>query len=343
MALVLKEKTLKSIEIVAELAQGFEGDLRQGQLLVKAAAKSGADIAKLQLVYADELATPDYEYYDLFKGLEMPDDAWATLVRDANDQNVQIEFDVFGSKSLKLAADLGCPSVKLHGTDISNLGFLEEVNASSVQTVALGAGGAHRSEIDTALDKLSGKNVVIMLGFQGYPTPDPSNQISRVRSLVDAFSNQSGRISIGFADHAAPESSLRYALAATALGAGARVIEKHLTLGKVMEMEDHESALNPDEFAEFCETIRGCAAAFGKTSDADDFDMSDPEISYRNMIRRHVVSSRKLDAGTKLDAEDLVLKRTSVSHPLTDLQDVYGRQLSSAVAANSAVTKDSLQ
>ena len=53
------------VEIVAELAQGFEGCPEQAtKLLVKAAAKAGADAAKFQLVYADELATPDYEYYE---------------------------------------------------------------------------------------------------------------------------------------------------------------------------------------------------------------------------------------------------------------------------------------
>ena len=47
------------IEIIAELAQGFEGRPEQARLLIKAAASAGADAAKYQLVYADELATPD--------------------------------------------------------------------------------------------------------------------------------------------------------------------------------------------------------------------------------------------------------------------------------------------
>ena len=32
-----------------------------------------------------------------------------------------------------------------------------------------------------------------------------------------------------------------------AIGFGAVILEKHLTLAKSMKMEDHESALNPDE------------------------------------------------------------------------------------------------
>ena len=49
------------IEVVAELAQGFEGCVQQTKLMVKAAAMAGADAAKFQLIFADELSTPDYD------------------------------------------------------------------------------------------------------------------------------------------------------------------------------------------------------------------------------------------------------------------------------------------
>jgi N,N'-diacetyllegionaminate synthase len=68
-----------NVEIIAELAQGFEGKPEQARLLLKAAAAAGADAAKFQLVYADELATPDYKYYELFRSLEMDDAIWAGL------------------------------------------------------------------------------------------------------------------------------------------------------------------------------------------------------------------------------------------------------------------------
>ncbi|NCV89142.1 MAG: hypothetical protein EBW19_02930, partial [Betaproteobacteria bacterium] len=42
------------IKIIAEAAQGFEGDPLLARLLVRAAARAGADAVKFQLVYADE-------------------------------------------------------------------------------------------------------------------------------------------------------------------------------------------------------------------------------------------------------------------------------------------------
>ena len=55
------------VDIIAEIAQGFEGDFQKAKLFINAASKAGANCVKFQLVYADELATPDYQYYKLFK------------------------------------------------------------------------------------------------------------------------------------------------------------------------------------------------------------------------------------------------------------------------------------
>jgi N,N'-diacetyllegionaminate synthase len=324
------------VEIIAELAQGFEGKPEQARLLMKAAAAAGADAAKYQLVYADELATPDYKYYDLFRTLEMADEVWAGLAKYAAELGIRLYVDIFGARSLRLADQIGVRIVKLHGTDISNIAFLEQVARSAVPKVLLGAGGAHVSELERAVEILAGKEVLVLLGFQGYPTPNETNQIQRVRLLVERFAKRTS-IGIGFADHAPPEDPLRYALAGTAIGAGARVIEKHLTLGKVMKLEDHESALNPDEFAEFCRVVRGCAQAFGSSSSAEDFGMSESEQGYRKMIRRHVVTGRDLQAGTRLAPADLVLKRTSADPVLTALEAAYGKTLKRAVKANSPI------
>lgn len=326
------------IEIIAELAQGFEGRPEQARLLLKAAAAAGADAAKFQLVYADELATPDYKYYELFRSLEMADEVWSELATYAAELGIQLHLDIFGTHSLQLAERIGVAALKLHGTDIANIGLLTEVANSSVQKILLGAGGAYSSELQQAIDILSAKNVVVLLGFQGYPTPNDANQIARVRLLADRLTATYPNVAVGFSDHAPPESPLRYALAAMAIGAGAKVLEKHLTLGKIMRLEDHEAALNPDEFSEFTQAIRGCAQALGKAADCGDFGMSESEEAYRKMIRRHVVASRNLEGGIVVSPSDLTLKRTSAEQPFTDLALVYQKTVKHGVQKNAPVS-----
>lgn len=327
-----------TIEIIAELAQGFEGRPEQARLLMKAAATAGADAAKYQLVFADELATPDYKYYDLFRSLEMGDEVWHNLAQYAKQLGIKLQVDIFGSRSLRLAEAIGASAVKLHGTDIANLGLLAEVASSKVPKVLLGAGGAWSSEVGRAVSELKGKEVVVLLGFQGYPTPTETNQIARVRLLVKRLAEVHPHVSIGFADHAAPDTPLRYALAAVALGAGAQVIEKHLTLGQVMKLEDHESALNPDQFLEFTETLRACAQAIGVVNEVMNYGMSEPEQGYRQMIRRHVVARVHLPKGAVITPSDIVLKRTSAEHILTDLAPIYGKTLKRDVLKNAPLS-----
>ena len=331
------------IEIIAELAQGFEGRPEQARLLLRASAAAGADAAKFQLVYADELATPDYKYYDLFRSLEMPDAVWEELAKYAQELNIALYLDVFGARSITLAEHVGARALKVHGTDIANVNLLHQIAHTAVPKILLGAGGALLPEIEQAIDLLAGKEIVILLGFQSYPTPTDANQIARVRMLSDLLSTRNPNVTLGVADHASPGDLLRVALAATALGAGARVFEKHLTLGEVMKMEDHEAALNPDRFAEFVTVVHDCARAYGECNGAADFGMSLAEQSYRKMIQRHVVASRDLTKYSRISPGDLVLKRTSAEQVMTDLGQVYKKILKRDLQNNGPILPDDIE
>ena len=99
------------IEIIAEIAQGYEGDPKLTDLLTTGAIASGADAVKFQLVFADELATPDYQYYELFKSLEMPTSVWHETSDRIHKAGRKLYFDVFGFESLTIALDLSADGV----------------------------------------------------------------------------------------------------------------------------------------------------------------------------------------------------------------------------------------
>ena len=328
--------------IIAEIAQGFEGKPAQAMSLVSAAAAAGADAAKLQLVYADELATPDYKHYELFRKLEMADAVWRELAAQARDLRIALFLDVYGPRSLALAQAVGVTTVKIHSTDMSNPGLLQAVAASAIAEILLSTGGCTASEIEHAIDRLGGKRLVLLHGFQGYPTPTEANQIRRLQEFAARYGKRAG-LRFGFADHADPESPLSLLLAAAALGAGATVIEKHLTLARAMRLEDHESALNPDEFASFVRQMRNCAAALGTPVAAEDFGMHDAERGYRDMTHKHVVAARDLPAGTVLVAADLALKRTASAAFLHSAGEAVGRRLRIATRRDQAIGPDMLE
>ena len=331
-----------SLEIVAEIAQGFEGDPKQSWLLLKSAARARANAAKFQLVFADELATPDYIHYDLFKNLEMPTEIWEFLNLEAQKLGIDLQVDIFGLESLELALHLGLKTIKVHPTDATNEGLLEEIEKSAIERILLGIGGSGRDEINFALSKLKTKNVVLLLGYQGYPTPTNTNQIHRVAQLVNEFSSRRPFVTVGFADHASPDSGLAIPLGAMAIGSGATLIEKHITLNRVIELEDFESAINADEFGDYVSILQDTYSALGTPTDRNDYGMSEEERLYRAKIRRHVVTARDIKNGEQILSSDLLLKRTSSVSPITDLSNATNKIASMDLVYNHAIELNDL-
>ena len=74
---------------------------------------------KIQLVYADELATPDYMHYELFKSLEMDTTKWS---RYAN-LFIWMKKDIFRrlwSYKSEVARKAGADGVKISTTEFYN-------------------------------------------------------------------------------------------------------------------------------------------------------------------------------------------------------------------------------
>ena len=70
---------MNKVKFIAELAQGYEGKVLQAFELIKGAKLALANFAKIQIVYADELATKDYKDYKIFKSLELNKNEWLKI------------------------------------------------------------------------------------------------------------------------------------------------------------------------------------------------------------------------------------------------------------------------
>jgi sialic acid synthase SpsE len=130
---------------------------------------------------------------------------------------------------------------------------------------------------------------------------------------------------LGFADHALPEEGLHPLLAALAVGFGSSLIEKHICLNRVLELEDHESAINADEFKLFCEQLRELETAIGVEKYDGEFLMSSAEKRYREMIRRDVVALKSITEGSIIGEGDIGLKRTGFDLAAKNLELVIGK------------------
>lgn len=326
--------------VIAELGQGYEGSPFLAKMLLEGAGHAGANAAKFQLIYSDELATNDYEHYELFKSLEMADDDWINISLLAKSLGINLIFDIFGEKSLSIAIECCSSSVKIHPTDISNYKLLNCVAKSLVDEVIVGVGGSHLSEIESAVKILKNKNIILMHGFQGYPTEINENQLSRIKIFKQKFKDS---VKYGFADHFPSSSSCSLSVPYYALGLGYEYIEKHLTVAKSFGYEDSESAFNVDEFEEFVKSIKKLNDAYGNANMTEDFGMTNAEEKYRTVVRRHVVASKRIMPMETINSDSVVLKRTGTNNPIESISKVVGKTAIRTILENQPILLSDLE
>ena len=325
-------------EIIAEIAQGYEGNPKLAELLVKGAIVANADSIKLQLVFADELCVPTYPYYDLFKSLEMDESVWEGLVKSVHDAGKKIYFDVYGPISLQLAHKLGADGVKISTTDFYNTALIKNAFAQ-FSRVIVSTGGVPIEDLDELMETNSlPKGLTLMHGFQAEPTVTEDNNLKRIISLKQRYPCAG----IGFMDHSLGSGEEAFHLPLVALGLGATCIEKHITLDYSLEIEDYISALSIDRFDQFVKMIRSMEPSLGSS----ELVLTAKEIDYKKRAGKLAVAKHPLAKGTLIKESDIEMKRVSTT-PLENhfprLQQLIGKTTLVAFAKDQPLENSNIQ
>jgi sialic acid synthase SpsE len=201
----------------------------------------------------------------------------------------------------------------------------------------LSIGGGTIEETKTALSIINKKArkspIVLMHGFQSYPTLVEHTNLKKMRYFKDKLG-----LPVGFADHIGGNHRLNFGLCAAAIGMGAVVIEKHITISRTLKMEDYESALCPEDFVEFVTKIRELDSAMGLYSE----EMSVVEENYRKATRKHLVAAVPLKVGQIIREEDLALRRADSDKIPSDLADVAGKKANRDYEVNDVILVENL-
>lgn len=330
---------IRGVTIVAEAAQGFEGDTAKALMLVRAAAAASAGMIKFQLVYADEISTSDYRYYTLFKKLEMPVRSWEEISEAARREGIEMAFDVYGIESLQTALRLKASAVKIHTTDFFNLALIQSAMDLAPQ-VFFSVGGISIDEIDVFLRGCSTEHkskLTLLYGYQSEPTAAEDNHLNRLAAFRLRFPD----LRLGFMDHADGDSDEAGWLGLLSLPYQVSVIEKHITIDRALKWEDYVSALNPAEFAQYVRRVRAAEKILGTA----DLKFTEAEKKYRRKVLKSVVAARPLSTGARVQPSDVALLRAPLDEdrqPMERIDDVVGRGLLRAVNGGEPLYRDDL-
>ncbi len=333
-----KRSGLVSCLIIAEMANAHAGDLQIAKAIVEAAAKAGADAIKFQVFTAAELAVPTFAHYSTYEKLQMPNNAWTDLVQQARSLNLKVYADVFGPESAELMNRLEVDGFMIHAADILNKSLLKRVGCLG-RNIILSLAGSNWSEVAEAIFVLKSagtSSILLMHGFQGYPTALSDSYLNRVRLIRDKFG-----LPVGFASHIDGDSTEAHLLPVFAACAGASAVEVHITLDRQKKGLDYYSSLEPHQFAHMVDLLRKMESALGPNL----LDLTDNEIKYRLGHRKYLVAMKDINPGEVIQEDDLAFKRIDnpPMDPLPNLDRVLGRSSVTLIPQYSPIKLEDLR
>ena len=237
--------------VIAEIGNNHNGDFETALQLIDAAQEAGADCAKFQMRDMSQL------YRNAGDSNDMASDLGTQYTLDLlerfqlNDEELFRCFDYAATKgmeplctpwdeaSLDKLNNWGMQGFKVASADFTNHVLLSSLAATGKPLIC-STGMASEVEIRSGIRHLQekGAGYVLLHCNSTYPTPFKDvnlRYIERLRELAQA--------PVGYSGH---ERGIEVPIAAAALGAV--VIEKHITLDRSMEGNDHKVSLLPKSF-----------------------------------------------------------------------------------------------
>ena len=241
--------------VIAEIGTGHEGDLVRARGLVDAAAEAGADCAKFQAVFADEIIHPKtgdvplpggrISLYERFRSLERDRDFFRAVKEHTERSGLVFLCTPFGPRSAAILHALGVDAYKIASPELNYTALIRQV-AGYGRPIILSSGVSTLGDIERAVEA-AGSETALLHCITAYPAPPEEYNLRLLPSLASLFG-----VTVGVSDH-----SLDPVLVpAACVAAGGTIVEKHLCLSRSDRGLDDPIALPPEEFRRMVKAVR---------------------------------------------------------------------------------------
>ena len=303
---------------------------------------AGADAIKFQTYTAGKLAArwaPTYwdsesglTQYDIFASRSrLGDDDYAELFRYAEEVGIMFLSTPFDENAASLLNDLGMPAFKIASADITHFPMLKHIKQFN-KPILLSTGASTFDEIRRTLELLDGVPVGLLHCSLSYPTAIADANLSRIQMLKETFPD----VVYGYSDHTQPQDS--EITCPLSVGLGARVIEKHYTLNKYLEEDDHYHAVDQGGLERL---VKNCRDAFYMLQGVS--EITETEQAAREYARRSIVAATALSAGTVLTEDHLDYKRPGTGVSPADADHVLGKTLKHDLEADALILEQDIE
>ena len=242
--------------IIAEMSGNHNQSLEKALNIVESAAKTGAQLLKLQTYTADTITLDIKEneffisdenniwkgqsLYDLYKIAHTPWEWHKPIMQRATELGMLCFSAPFDETAVDFLEDLNVPAYKIASPECIDLPLIRKV-ASTGKPMIISTGMARVHEIAEAVEVVREaglEDFALLKCTASYPaSPEDSNvlTIPHMRAMFQC--------EVGLSDH-----TMGCGAAAAAIAHGATLIEKHFTLDRQEGGVDSVFSLEPDEF-----------------------------------------------------------------------------------------------
>ena len=215
--------------------------------------------------------------------------------------------------------------LKVASRDLTNLPLLEAMAETKIPLI-LSTGMAGCKELDDALEVITRHHddIAILHCVSQYPTAPDNLNLRTITFLKKHY----GQYTIGFSDH-----TIGIAAPVAAVGMGAEIIEKHITIDRRMKGTDQQGSLGPDGVNRMIRDIRIAERWLGREELC-----IDPAVSAaRVKLERSIATRRDLHPGDVITEADLHLLSPGDGFKWAERDRVTGRRAKNFIPRNEIV------
>lgn len=263
---------MKPTYIIGEIGQNHNGSVDIAKLIVELISRPvredvfGLDLKPMDAVkmtrrdLTEELTTSQMNrpydnpnsfgktYGEHRAFLELDDQAHLEVYRFAKEKGLEFVETLCAKGCLSLLKLFTPDYLKVASRDLTNLPLLEAMAETKIPII-LSTGMAGKKELDDALDVITRyhNDISILHCVSQYPTHPDNLNLKTISYLKKYY----GKYRIGFSDH-----TIGISAPAIAVGMGAEIIEKHITIDRHMKGTDQPGSLGPDGVNRMVRDIR---------------------------------------------------------------------------------------
>lgn len=221
--------------------------------------------------------------------------------------------------------------LKVASRDLTNLPLLE-VMAETKIPIIISTGMSGKRELDEALEVITKyhSNISILHCVSQYPTHPQNLNLNTIKYLQ----NEYPQYRIGFSDH-----TIGISAPVVAVGMGAEIIEKHITIDRNMKGTDQAGSLGPDGVNRMIRDIRITEQWLGK----EDLYIDNCVISAKHKLERSIASNKRLFVGHMIELEDLHMLSPGDGFKWIQKEDLIGKVITHQVEANEIIYPQNIE